>query len=207
MKILIAFSLVLVTSIGNITAQRIIAECTINYAVKIKNNNDTALANSLQQTIKTLFVKGNLAKVEIKNPNYYQATIYDKTSGKASIIRELGSNKFLTQLTAEKWVAQNALYNNGVFTTIDSTKKILNYECKLGTISFANAPLIKVYYIPSLVLSTKEVEWQFKDVPGIVLYYEIEEQKTILTYTANSILFSPVPAKIFVVPTKGYRSL
>jgi GLPGLI family protein len=207
MKTLLSFCICIVLQVFNfLMAQRIIAECTINYNVT-SNSIDTTEKASLENTIKTVYVKGNFSKVELKNTNYYQATVYDKTSGKASIIRELGSNKFLTQLTAEKWQQQNKIYNNGVFNTMDSSNSILGYDCKMATITFENNTIMKVFYVPTLVLSVKEYEWQFKDIPGIVLYYEVIDKKNIVSYKANNISFSPVPAKTFIIPTKGFRLL
>ena len=53
----------------------------------------------------------------------------------------------------------------------------------------------------------EEFEYEFKDVPGLVLEYETVEDGKQIKYTATKINLSPVQTSKFDIPTSGYRIL
>lgn len=188
---------------------RVIAECTVTYTVSLDENvKDKTTANLLSTTTKTLFLKGNHSKVELISPSFKQTVIFEKATGSAIILREIGNNKFMTKLDNSKWVAQNAKYTDAVFTTTNDTKIILGYPCKKGILKLKDSSSFIIYYATSIVPSVKEFEYQFKEIPGFVLEYEAQEQDgKVIKYVANKINLSPVLATEFEVPSTGYRIL
>lgn len=188
---------------------RVIAECTVNYAVNFDEaTTDKNTANLLSATTKTLYIKGNNSKVELISPSFTQAVIFEKATGSAVILREIGNNKFMTKLDNAKWIAQNAKYKDAVFTTTDETKTILGYACKKGILKLKDSSSFTIYYATSIIPSVKEFEYQFKDIPGFVLEYEAQEQDgKMVKYVANKINLSPVMANKFEIPSTGYRIL
>ncbi len=188
---------------------RILAECTVTYTVSFDEaTTDKTTADLLSATTKTLFIKGNHSKVELISPSFTQSVIYDKASGNAVILREIGNNKFMTKLSNAKWIAQNAKYEGSVFTTTDETKTILGYACKKGILQLKDGNSFIIYYATSITPSVKEFEYQFKDIPGFVLEYESQEQEgKKVKYVANKINLSPILANKFEIPVSGYRIL
>ncbi|MEN9298390.1 MAG: hypothetical protein RLZZ429_703 [Bacteroidota bacterium] len=201
---------VLLISLINVSAQqRVVAECTITYGINIddtKANND-AIA-SLKSSSKTVYIKGMNSRTDLTSPTFMQSMIYQKNSGTAVILREFGANKFMTKLDPEKWKEENKKFDGMRIEATTETKSIIGYECKKVNLVMANGSTFSVYYTPSIAPSVKEFEYQFKDIPGLVLESEsIDAEGNKIRYTAKQINFNPVPPSKFDIPTSGYRIL
>lgn len=201
---------ILLLSLGRLNAQqRIIAECTINYSIKTDDtSSNTTLIQTLKSSTKTVYIKGNESRTDLRSTAFCQSVIYDKTTGKATILRELGDNKFITLLDNTKWMHENARFDALTIETTKDRKPILGYDCKKAIIHLKDGNNYLLYYTTSIVPSVKEFEYQFKDIPGLVLSYEASNQSgEKVIYTATKVNLSPVPASIFTIPKSGYRML
>ncbi len=189
---------------------RVVAECTVSYAISVNNAAvlDKDAVELLKSSSKTVYIKGNDCRVDLISSSFLQTMIYDKTNGNAVILRELGTNKFMTKLDSKAWIAQNSKYNGMTTSFENETKKILGYDCKKAVLKLQSGLSFTVYYATAITPSVKEFEFQFKDIPGFVLEYESQEggvQK--ITYKATKINLNPVQASKFDIPTSGYRLL
>lgn len=201
-KVIIFFGLIL-AAISQIKAQqRIVAECTVNYNIFVDSTNST-----LKGATKTLYIKGNDVRIDVSSSAFNQTTFYDKASGNAVVLREIGNNKIMTKLSKTQWLEKNNKFENASVDIVGDTKIILGYECKKAIIKAKDSSTISVYYAVNISPSVKEFEVYFKNIPGFVLEYEIEENGKNVKYTATKINLSPVSASKFDVPTTGYRLL
>ena len=203
----LAFILLMVTQTS---AQRVVADCTITYAISTEEGNaDKDVTESLKASTKTVYIKGNDSRTDLVSPSFTQSLLYNKTTGNAVILREFGNNKFMTKLDNAKWVAENKKYEGmSVALSGTETKTILGYECKKAVIQMKDGSSFTLYYAGAIVPSVKEFEYQFKDIPGFVLEFESQEADSKkIKYTATKINLSPVQASRFDVPTSGYRLL
>jgi GLPGLI family protein len=202
----LAFLLLVVTQTS---AQRVVADCTITYAISTEEGNaDKDVTESLKASTKTVYIKGNDSRTDLVSPSFTQSLLYNKTTGNAVILREFGNNKFMTRLDNTKWTAENKKYEGMNVALGTETKTILGYECKKAVIQMKDGSSFTLYYAPAIVPSVKEFEYQFKDVPGFVLEFESQEADSKkIKYTATKINLSPVQASRFDVPTSGYRLL
>jgi GLPGLI family protein len=208
-NVLVVFTLIYMLN-PTIAQTRIVAECTVNYSIYIndalKADNETIAL--LKSSSKTVYIKGNDSRVDLTSPSFSQTMIYNKSTGTAVILREMGANKFITKLDEKKWIAQNSKYSNLNITYTSETKKILGYDCKKAILQLQNGNSFTVYYAPNIIPSVTEYEYQFKIIPGCVLEYETREgDKQNIVYTATKISFNPVQAAKFDIPTSGYRML
>ena len=185
--------------------QRIVAECTINYSVITDTINTQN--NFLASATKTVYIKGNDARTDLISTSFSQTVLYDRSSGNAVVLREIGNNKLITKLTKNQWIEKNKKFDSAVVTFYSDTKIILGYECKKATITLKNGSITQVFYTTAFVPSVRDYEYNLKDVPGLVLEYESEEGNTKVKYVATKIDLSPVPSSKFNVPTSGYRIL
>ncbi|HNJ59406.1 MAG TPA: hypothetical protein PLH33_10245, partial [Chitinophagaceae bacterium] len=80
--------------------QRVIAECTVEFAVNTDDVKgiDNATLETFKSTSKTLYIKGYQSRVNFNSTSFSQSVIYNKRTGDAVILREIGGNKFLTKL-------------------------------------------------------------------------------------------------------------
>ena len=195
---------------SNYAQTRVVAECTVSYSISVDNATglDKEAVELLKSSSKTVYIKGNDSRVDLMSSSFLQTMIFDKTTGNAVILRELGANKFMTKLESKAWIAQNSKYNGMTISYENETKNILGYDCKKAVLKLQNGTSFSVYYATAITPSVKEFEFQFKDIPGFVLEYEAQEggaQK--ITYKATKINLNPVQASKFDIPTSGYRLL
>ncbi len=90
--------------------------------------------------------------------------------------------------------------------TSDSVS-ILDYTCKKAVLQLKDGTQVIVYFTTAIMPSVREYEYIFKDVPGFVLGYEMQDVTGLKkVFRATQInLYNPVPASKFDIPTKGYR--
>ncbi|MES2374429.1 MAG: hypothetical protein V4557_17765 [Bacteroidota bacterium] len=210
MKVLFSTLAFLLLTVTQTSAQRVVADCTITYAISTEEGNaDKDVTESLKASTKTVYIKGNDSRTDLVSPSFTQSLLYNKTTGNAVILREFGNNKFMTRLDNAKWMAENKKYEGmTVALSGNETKTILGYECKKAVIQMKDGSSYILYYAPAIVPSVKEFEYQFKDIPGFVLEFESQEADSKkIKYTATKINLSPVLASRFDVPTSGYRLL
>ena len=187
-------------------AQRIVAECTLEYSIQqdtsFQMNKSSAYWGS-----KKVFIKGNDARVDLEGSGFFQSLIYDKANQQAVVLRVLGTNKFITRLPPADWILENKKFDSLNITYQSSTKTIIGYECKMATILLKDGTEYQLYFTTSIAPSVREFEYVFKNIPGFVLGYEVKQANRSVKYTATRISFSPVAASRFDIPVSGYRIL
>ncbi len=206
--ILAILVLVLGIQIPALAQQRVVAECTVIFKINLDDGTvDKDVSNSISKSAKTVYIKGNDSRVDLISPAIQQSVLYDKTQNTAVVLREFGTNKFMNRLSKEQWLAANKQYQGMSISLVNENKTILGYECKKAIITLKDGSMFSLYYATGIIPSVKEFEYQFKDVPGFVLEYQIKESRdnTIVNYRAEKISLSPVLASKFDIPTSGYR--
>jgi len=185
--------------------QRVIAEGTVTFTITVTGGKDNTMNNS----VKTFYIKGKQTRVDITSSAFKQSVIYDNNTGTAVILREIGADKYISKLDADKWKEQNKQYDGMTVTLTDETKTILGYECKKAIAKQNNGNVFTMYYATTIIPSASENPYQFKNIPGFVLEYESQPEGGAqkITYTATKINLNPVPVALFDVPVKGYRVL
>lgn len=189
---------------------RVVAECTVNYAITVNNESqvDKDAVALLKQSSKVIYIKGNNSRSDLISPSFSQSLIFNKATGNAVILREIGANKFITKMSSIDWIKQNDKFTDMLIQFSDERKTILGYECKRANLLLKDGSTFSVFYASTIIPSVREFEYQFKDIPGFVLEYEAKDGYTQkITYTATKISLNPVSAAKFDIPTQGYRLL
>lgn len=202
--------LLLTTGFHSVAQTRVVAECTITYSLQVSasGQSNTETEQLFKASSKTVYIKGNNSRVDLVSPSFLQTMIYDKSSGNAVILREMGANKFMTKLSSKDWISQNSKFNGMTVTFLNETRNILGYDCKKAVLKLQNGSQFTVFYATAIAPSVREFEYQFKDIPGFVLEYEaMEGGGQSITYTATKINLNPVQASKFDIPVSGYRIL
>lgn len=195
---------------GNTQNARIVSECTIVYNLSIEDGNSSPeLLQSLKGASKTVYLKGSKSRTDLVSPSYSLTIINDTKKDTTIILRELGSTKYMTFLDEAKKLEKNKKFEGITLLPTNETKTILGYECKKVVSKLKDGSTYNVYYAPSIIPSTREYEYQFKDLPGLALEYETtsEDGKMVYKFTAVKISMIPVQAARFDIPKSGYRIL
>lgn len=183
--------------------QKIISDCTISYSVV---NSNVSQQNSLGSKI--IYLKGKDIRIDLISNTFSQTVFYNSNSGNATVLKNIGEAKYISQYNAADWEKENGMYSGISVSFTDNTKSILNYVCKQAVLKLKNGNSYTVYYTPAIMPSVTENPFEFKDIPGLILEYEsLVKENEKITYTANKIDYSPVPSLQFEIPKTGYRVL
>ncbi|MDQ6815272.1 MAG: hypothetical protein M3040_16165 [Bacteroidota bacterium] len=189
---------------------KIISDCTVTYEVTVQDAKaDPVVAKAMLGTTKVLYIKGAKSRSDLETANFTQTMIYDSKTDSTIILRELGNTKYISYLDGNSRKEKNRKFEGMKFARTTEKKTILGYDCDMVVATLADGSNYDVYYTNSIVPSTTEYEYQFKDLPGFVLEYEAEFEhgKTKVRFTATKISFVPVPVAKFDIPKTGYRVL
>ena len=186
--------------------QRIVAECTVVYKVESHDASDGSMR---QKATKTVYIKSNNARIDLVAPAYAQSTIYNKSTGMATVLRSFGEDKYMTSLNAKQWRKLNMPLDSMQIQLTTDSISVLDYSCKKALLQLKNGTTVTVYYTTAIIPFVRDYEYMFKDIPGFVLGYEMVDDlgvKTIFRATQIN-LYNPVAASKFDIPAKGYRIL
>jgi len=184
--------------------RKIISDCTITYTV---NNTGSNTKNDLQGALKTIYISGKQIRIDLISNTFNQTIFYNDNTGEATVLKSIGQSKYISNYTAAEWQKENAVYNGIKISFTKNEKKILNYDCKEALLQLKNGYKYTVYYVPDIIPSVTENDFEFKIVPGLVLQYETSVHNQKIQYTATQLSFDPVPAFRFEIPKSGYKIL
>lgn len=191
-------------------AQRKVSEMTIRYDAAVVSNGDAAepkIADAFDGATTRVYIKGLLSRTDMVSALANFSTILDSKTGLAVSLRETGGQKILIRMSAENWKDRNKRYEGIKFTNTTETRKIAGYNCIKATAKLQNGRILTVYYTKEIIPENREYDYQFRDLPGLPLEYEVAMGNYTVRYTASEVNFSPVPVSRFDVPKSGYREL
>jgi GLPGLI family protein len=187
-------------------AQKTISEGTIVYTISIETGNTKPqMADALDGATTTVYLKGWLSRTDMVSSLGNESTIYNTQTGEAVILKEYSNQKLMITLTKDNWLAKNKNYDGVTFIIGTETKVIDGYNCKKATAKLEDGSSIIVYYAPDLIVTNKDYDQTFKNLPGLAMQYEFQSGTLKFKYVVTRLDFSPVPIAKFDIPKSGYR--
>lgn len=187
-------------------AQKVISEGSIVYKVTVVSGKTEPGADVFDGATQTVWMKASQVRTDFQTALRLQSTFYDGKDASAVILKESGKEKYMIQLSPAQWLAYNKKYNGIQYQYLPDTKQVAGYNCKKATVTVKGS-LMTVYYTPDLLPFTKGYDYQFKDVPGTVLEYEVKTGNIVVNYKASDVQMGPVNASRFDLPKAGYKIL
>ncbi|MFL5746623.1 MAG: hypothetical protein ACJ751_18245 [Niastella sp.] len=189
-------------------AQRKVSELSLTYDASISSGSkEPKMADALDGHTKTIYVKGNMSRAEIASALFSSATIHDSKAGTSVVLKEVSGQKLLIRMTSDNWAENNKRYDGITFTNTSDSKSIAGYNCIKAVATLPDGTTFTVYYTPDIVPENKDYDYQFKNLNGLPLEYELVQGKLTIRYTVSKINMNPVPASKFDIPTSGYREM
>jgi GLPGLI family protein len=186
--------------------QKKLTEATISYDIVINTSNSAPrAADLLDGATSVIYLKGNSSRSEMISSLGTQSTIIDGKTGKVTILKDYGEQKYMITMTPENWKASNKKYEGITFTYENEFKVIAGYNCQKATGKLADGSTFTVYFTKDLVPVNKDFQYLNKNLPGLAMQYEATLGKLKVTYTVSSINFNLIPAAKFDLPKSGYR--
>ncbi len=186
--------------------QKRITEATITYDIVINTSNTAPQAvDLLDGATSVIYLKGNSSRSEMVSSLGTQSTIIDGKTGKVTILKDYGEQKYMIAMTPENWKASNKRYEGVVFTYLNEFKTIQGYNCQKATGRLSDSTSFTVFFTKDLTPVNKDFQYLNKNLPGLAMQYEASLGKLKVTYTVSNINFNLVPAAKFDLPKSGYR--
>jgi GLPGLI family protein len=207
MKKLLALALSITIGISSF-AQKVVSELTLVYDASISSGSaEPRMADALDGSTTTLYIKGHLSRVEMVSALFSSTTIHDSKSGNAVVLREVSGQKLLIRMNSDNWQEKNRRYKDIEFKNTGETKNIAGYNCKKAVATLKDGSSFVVYYTPDLIPENRNYDYQFRSLNGLPLEYELNMGKMTIKYTVSKVNLNPVPASKFDIPKSGYREM
>ncbi len=187
--------------------QKVFTEGTITYNVSSNLKTEGGGDDAFNGATLIVYMKGNDVRSDFQSPLMTQSIIFDAKEGTAVKLRESGQQKYITYFTAPQWLQYNHKYEGISFVYENDSKTIAGYTCKKAVGTLTDGEKITAYYSPDLVPFSPGYQYEFKNLPGLPLEYEVSNGKIVVKYSAGNIQFSPVNASRFDLPKSGYKVL
>jgi GLPGLI family protein len=189
-----------------VLGQKKITEATISYDIVINTSNTTPQAvDLLDGATSVIYLKGNSSRSEMISSLGTQSTIIDGKTGKVTVLKDYGQQKYMISMTPENWKASNKRYEGIAFTYENEFKNIQGFNCQKAIGRLADSTTFIVYFTRDLIPVNKDFQYLNKNLPGLAMQYEATLGKLKVTYTVSNINFNLVPAAKFDLPKSGYR--
>lgn len=185
-------------SLNTIQAQtKIVGECSLEFVILKKNTNDTI-------GYKVVLVKGDQCKTVLLTPQLSQALYFNIQQTTARITKDIGTSHFLQVINYPPQNQPNLISMKEVAT--DSLVEILGYKCKNVEMKWSDGITYQIWYTPEINATVNTYELAFKDVPGLVLAYNIIPlEGNVIQYQAIKIDLSPIATSQFYINQDLYQ--
>ena len=192
----------------SVSGQRKVSEMTLVYEASISTGSkEPKIADAFDGATTTVYLKGNMSRSEMVSALLSSTTIHDAKSGTAVVLKEVSGQKLLIRMTADNWAEKNRRYEGMTFTNTNESKTIAGYNCAKAVARLNDGTTFTVYYTTDIIPENKEYDYQFRNLNGLPLEYELVQGKLTIKYTVSSINMNPVPASKFDIPKTGYREM
>ena len=200
----IAFSILLSTAF----AQKKVSEMTLIYDVSVvTGSSEPKMGDAFDGATNTVYIKGNYSRSEMSSALFSSTAIHDSRTGTAVVLKEVSGQKLLIRMTAENWNENNKRYQGIQFTNTAETKTIGGYKCIKAEAKLNDGSTFTVFYTTEIIPENKDYDYQFRNLNGLPLEYEVTQGKLKIKYTLSKISMNPVPASKFDIPKSGYREM
>lgn len=187
-------------------AQRQFSEGVLVYNMSVETGSgQPGMADMFDGATTTVYLKGNLSRVELVSSLGKEATIHNAGNETAVILKDYSGQKLMITMTASDWEANNRKYNGITFENTGETRIISGYKCQKAIAHLSNGGVFTVYYTPDVKVANTSYDAQFRTLPGLAVQYEMISGKMKLQFSLVKISFENVPVTKFEIPTSGYR--
>ena len=189
-------------------AQKKISDLTLTYTASITTGAKTpGLADAFDGATTNVYIKGTMSRSEMVSALASFTTIHDAKNGTSVILQEVSGQKLLIRMNEADWTDKNKAYEGITFTNTGETKTIAGYNCVQAIAKMKDGSSFTVFYSNEIIPDNQEYNYQFKNLNGLPLEYELKQGNLVIRYTADKVTLSPVPAAKFDIPKSGYREL
>lgn len=187
-------------------SQRTFSEGVLVYNMTVETGSgQPKMADMFDGATTTVYLKGNLSKMELVSGLGREATIHNAAKGNTTILKEYSGQKLMITMTPAEWDESNKKFAGITFEPTNETATIAGYKCRKVIAKTPNGTDFTVWYTPDVKVANTSYDVQFKNLPGLAVQYEMSSRGMTLKFTLARISFESVSISRFDIPTSGYR--
>jgi hypothetical protein len=208
MQIGIIICLLLLGGLQPLKGQRILSEGTLLYTITVfPQPGQENLAEAFGGALQTVWLRGNLARIDFNSQLRKQTTIYNGGTGEGSILRESGTEKYQWNLNAIQWATLHSKWKQIDWNIGSETKEVGGYICYHATGVSAEGDTIGVYFTKQILPVVKGYDPMFINIDGLPVEYETITNGFTVKFSLTGLQTSAVAATRFDIPQIGYKIL
>lgn len=189
-------------------AQKVFSEGIVTYKITVLDAKDKAMAEAaFKDASQMLSVKGYKARYEFLSPLRSNTVLYDANAKSATLLRQNGQERYMTDFDAVQWADFNARYANLRFEPTGENKVVAGFGCIGAKAMMADGSEIIVFYANDLQPLARGYDYAFAGIEGLPLEFTVSNSGTILQYSATSVQQTIISATKFEKPKTGYKIL
>jgi len=193
---------------ASLQAQRRLTEATLVYKVfRVEVDSVNSPAEITEQALSTCYLKGANSRTDLVTSVGKQSTIFISKSPQVVLLKEYGSQRYLTRLTRAQWEQFNNRYRDARTELVADTLRIKGYRCSKALVTLTDSSVYFVWYTGELQPLNREFLPLAGMVPGLIMSFETLLAGSKVRYEIDQILMAPVPQLLFDIPESGYRLL
>jgi hypothetical protein len=185
-------------------------EGKIVYSIDISGGNMPPQAKSMMAgSTATVYVKGDKARTEMNMGMQNTISIFDRKTNTSVTLMDVMGNKYKLKQETKKDEKKADVKTN----ITSETKTIAGYACKKAEVTMTDekgAHTFNIWFteeISNHINTSHENGYQFKDIKGTPLEYEIQAQNGMtMKMTATSVSKEKVDDSKFIAPD-GYQEM
>lgn len=187
-------------------AQKTFSEGVLVYNMTVETGSgQPKMADMFDGATTTVYLKGNMSKMELVSGLGKEATIHNASKGNTTILKEYSGQKLMITMTPAEWEESNKKFDDIAFEPTSETAAISGYKCRKVVAKSQNGTSFTVWYTPDVKVANISYDVQFKNLPGLAVQYEMTSRGMTLKFTLAKLSFESVPTSRFDIPTSGYR--
>ena len=206
MKRSIQFFVLLLVSLS-VFSQRRLTEATLRYSISLADTTDRSLNDLFKSAQYTCYIKGINSRTDLVTGMGKQTTLLLGKSGTAILLKDFGSQRYLSRLTVPQWNSLNQKYEDSKLEITGDTTRLLGFLCKKAIITLQDGTRHGAWFTTELIPVYRDFQLMAKTLPGLLMQYETVIGKSSVIYRIEEINYNPVPQALFDVPNSGYRLL
>lgn len=183
-------------------------EGIVTYKISYPDSDFDAQTMAALPKVATMYVKDNMIKVKVNTGFGATQTIVNTEEMTGTVLMDMMGQKFALKQSKEDFEKElNNIETEVEF--LDESKEIAGYDCKKAIVKGSNKETGETFTYT--VFFTEEIQTAgsnltkpiFKDIPGMLMEYEIKNQGFTMFFTASDVNKKRISDDEFEIP-EGY---
>lgn len=195
---------------AQLTNQKILSEAVLEYSVELLppgNPDKLKVPALLSGATQKVWIKGRLVRVDFISSLRRQSLFYNGIEKTGIVLKESGSEQYLTRLDAEEWLDyfDAGVSANPIFT--EEIRLIDGLLCKKALIQRPDSSTLTLFYTEQYLPFTKGYDPAFSQINGLPVLYSYVTGGYQVTFSLKKVETIPISASMFEEPKTSYKLL